>query len=287
VSAHSVRERLKNRADELGLEFQQALQYYAIERFLYRLSTTEWSERMIVKGATMLRAWGGAIARPTRDIDFLGKVNDIATSLETILQQCINVTVPDDGLEFEMISVDGQITLDERYPGIRAKVNGNLAGARFVIRIDVGIGDAAEPQPGWVEYPVLLDGPPPRILAYQPETSIAEKLESIVNLGLVNSRLKDYFDIWMLLNSASISESNMCSALVATFDRRGTTIPSRPPVGLTTEFTGQQTSGNQWKTFRARLEESGIEAPESLDKLVADINSRLEPILKRIHTVNR
>jgi len=75
MSAEGVRRRLRQRADELGLDFQQAIQYYAIERFLFRLSKSDFADALIVKGATMLRAWGGAIARPRRDIDFLGRLD--------------------------------------------------------------------------------------------------------------------------------------------------------------------------------------------------------------------
>lgn len=239
---------------------------------------------MIVKGATMLRVWGGAIARPTRDIDFLGRVEKMTATLEEILRECVEAAVPEDGLVFEQPTVHEQITLDGQYPGVTAKVHGNLAGARFVIKIDVGIGDATEPQPGWVDFPVLLDGPAPKILAYQPETSIAEKLESIVSLGLINSRLKDYYDIWMLLTTRTLSRDSLANSIEATFKRRRTAIPIQPPVGLTSEFTVQETSVVIWKAFRARLKLSNIEAPESLEELVAEINHHLEPVFNHIYS---
>lgn len=278
MSAQSIRQRLKNRADELGMEFQQALQYYAIERFLYRLSTTEWSDQMIVKGATMLRVWDGAIARPTRDIDFLSRLKNPEETIKKVVADCVNAEVPDDGLRLELQDFDELVAVEGRYPGMSVKIKGDLSGARFVIKIDVGIGDATEPNPGWVEYPVLLDSPIPRILSYSPETAVAEKFEVIVNLGLVNSRLKDYYDIWMMANTLDISPQILVDAVRATFGRRGTELPNRPPTGLTSEFSTQQSSQRMWKAFRARLEASGIDAPENLQDVVDSINQLLDPI---------
>jgi len=278
VSAQSIRQRLKNRADELGLEFQQALQYYAIERFLYRLSTTEWSDQMIVKGATMLRVWDGAIARPTRDIDFLSRLKNPEEMIKKVVADCISADVPDDGLRLELQDFDELIAVEGRYPGMSVKIRGDLSGARFVIKIDVGIGDATEPNPGWVEYPVLLDSPIPKILSYSPETAIAEKFEVIVNLGLVNSRLKDYFDIWMMSNSVHMSPQILIDAVQATFGRRGTEIPNRPPAGLTSEFSNQPSSQRMWKTFTDRLATSGIDAPEHLQDVIDSINQLLSPV---------
>lgn len=278
MSAHSIRERLKNRADELGLEFQQALQYYAIERFLYRLSTTPWSDQMIVKGATLLRVWDGAIARPTRDIDFLSRLENTEQTIVQVVKDCITADVPDDGLRLDFKLTEELIATEGRYPGVRVKVSGDLDGARFVIKIDVGIGDATEPNPGWVKYPVLLDSPIPTILSYSPETAIAEKFEVIVTLGLVNSRLKDYYDMWMLAEAETISPEHLIDAVSATFGRRETIIPDRPPVGLTDEFCNQESTKRMWNSFHARLAQSGVRAPEKLQDVVNSINRLMQPV---------
>lgn len=278
MSAHSVRQRLNNKADELGLEFQQILQYYAIERFLYRLSMTAWVDQLIVKGATMLRVWDGAVARPTRDIDFLSRINKAEVTLKHVVSDCIEVEVPDDGLHWEGLDTAEPVTIAGRYPGQRIKLRGHLHGARFVVSIDVGLGDATQPEPGWVEYPALLDNQAPRILAYAPETAIAEKFEAIVHLGLVNSRMKDYYDIWMLGQSVQISPLDLVTAVKATFARRNTSIPEEPPEGLREAFHTQETTRQQWHAFAARLRESDISVPEDLGEVIRSINALLRPV---------
>lgn len=278
MSAHSIRQRLKNRADELGLEFQQALQYYAIERFLYRLSLTAWADQLVVKGATMLRVWKGSIARPTRDIDFLGRLKNRETSVREVLTECLGAHVKDDGLRMELVEFSEEIAIDGEYPGVRSKIRGDLHGARFSIIVDVGIGDATEPDPAWVEYPVMLDGPAPRILAYAPETAVAEKFAAIVSLGLVNSRLKDYYDIWMLGEASSISPTVLLSAVRATFKRRGTAVPDKPPPGLTEEFWSQEATLRMWRAFVGRMTAANIEVPQDLQEVVQSINRLFQTV---------
>jgi len=280
VSAQSIRQRLKNCADELGLEFQQALQYYAIERFLYRLSITEWADQMIVKGATMLRAWHGMIVRPTRDIDFLSRLRESEATIQQVVSDCLNASVPDDGVRFEHPNYEEPISIGGIYPGIRIKIRGDLYGARFVVAIDVGIGDATVPVPEWAEYPVLLQDPAPRILTYSPETVIAEKFEAIVKLGLVNSRLKDYYDLWMLAKFDSMSPHRLFEAVRATFHRRRTAIPAQPPVGLTSDFANQVTTQRMWKAFVMKLRKSDVDVPDTLMQVIDVINKLLVPVYK-------
>ncbi|MBU4555354.1 MAG: nucleotidyl transferase AbiEii/AbiGii toxin family protein [Actinobacteria bacterium] len=226
----SIRARLKNRADELGMDLNQVLQYYAMDRFLYRLSKTEWAERLVVKGAAMLRVWDGAIARPTRDIDFLGRIDNSLESVATIVRECLAV-VSADGLEFSPDVTVEPITVEDRYPGVRALIEGRLSGARIRLQLDIGVADIAVPEPGWVDYPTLLDTDAPRILAYQPATAVAEKFETMISKGLLNSRVKDYYDIWMLSRSVSFDGTELRDGIVATFGQRGTEVPAlRPPV---------------------------------------------------------
>ncbi len=271
MSAGDVRRRLRSRAVELGLDFQQAIQYYAIERFLLRLSKTEFVDVLIVKGATMLRVWDGAVARPTRDIDFLGRIRNSPEAVEAAVRACLNAGVSDDGLTFDGLLVTEQITLDSRYPGIRVKVRGDLEGARFVLRLDVGIDDDAVPAPGWVDYPTLLEGPSPRILAYHPATTVAEKFEAMVSLGLANSRMKDFYDLWMLATTQTFAGQELRGAIAATFARRETRIPDRVPVALTKEFWEQDDTARMWTAFARKLATSGVVAPESLSEVVGVI----------------
>lgn len=264
MSSNDVRRRLRRRADELGLDFQQAIQYYAIERFLFRLSKSDFAGALIVKGATMLRVWGGAVARPTRDIDFLGRLDRSPEAVEAVVRSCLSTDVPGDGLTFDEVATTGLIALDGKYPGARARIRGTLEGARFVLQLDIGVGEAVVPPPTWVDYPTLLDGPSPRILAYHPATVVAEKLEAIVSLGLVNSRMKDFYDLWMLATTVSFAGPELRDSIAATFANRQTELPAEAPVGLTEKYAGQERVASMWSALARKLDASGITAPSSL-----------------------
>lgn len=272
----SVRARLKNKADEIGLDFNQALQYYAMERFLYRLSKTKWADCLIVKGAAMLRVWDGAVARPTRDIDFLGRIENSPEAVAALVRECLAVESAD-GVEFSAdVSVE-PITIEDRYPGVRARVETRLAGARMRLQLDIGVADIAVPEPGWVDYPTLLDMDAPHILAYQPATAIAEKFETMISKGLLNSRVKDYYDIWMLSHSVSFAGDELTEGIAATFGQRGTGVPSARPAVLSDDYAKRPESMAQWSAFMSRLRVSGIEAPDSLVDVVDDINAFIMP----------
>jgi hypothetical protein len=262
MSSQDVRRRLRRRADELGLDFQEAIQYYAIERFLFRLSESGFAGALVVKGATLLRVWGGAVARPTRDIDFLGHLDASAEAVEAVVRSCLSADVPDDGLSFEQVVATELIALDSKYPGIRVKIRGTLEGARFVLQLDIGIDDAPVPAPSWVDYPTLLGGTSPRILAYHPATVVAEKFEAIVSLGFANSRMKDFYDLWMLATTQCFQGSELRDSIAATFKRRQTSLPTEVPVGLTLEFADSAT--RMWDALLRRLATSGIAAPATL-----------------------
>lgn len=161
------------------------------------------------------------------------------------------------------------ITVEDRYPGVRVKVAGDLGGARFVLRLDVGIDDAVVPDPGWVDYPVLLQDQAPRILAYQPATAVAEKYQAMIEIGLANSRMKDYHDIWMLSRTLEFDGQDLADAMRATFERRETAVPTETPAELTTEYAGQPGTSRMWDAYRTGLSESAVSPPEDLQD-VAD-----------------
>ena len=256
--AASVRQRLLNLARQGDLTFDQLLVYYSIERFLYRLSLTTWASRLIVKGATLLRVWDVPFARPTRDIDFLGRVPGSPEDVVGIVRECLAADALDDGLAFDEAIAAEDTRVDGEYPGVRVTITGSLSGARFRLQLDIGIGDEAVPDPGWIDYPALLDDmPAPRILAYDPATSIAEKVEAMVVLGEVNSRLKDFYDVWLLATSLDFEGSSVVNALEATFSRRETPIPEGVPVALTDGFADDALTRERWAAF---LRKSGIDA---------------------------
>lgn len=277
MTAGDVRRRLRLRADDLELDFQQALQYYAMERFLFRLSQSAWSERFIVKGALMLRVWDAAVARPTRDIDFLGRIENTPEAVRAAVLGCLAASGADDGLVFSEEIEVAQAMLDDRYPGLRVKLRADLDGARITVRLDIGVDDVAVPAPGWVDYPPLLEGPAPRILAYDPATAVAEKFESIVDLGLVNSRLKDFYDLGMLAGALSFDGERLVDALSATFRARGTGLPVQTPVALTAAFVEQRATSAMWRSYRSRLAAAGVEAPSDLADVVRAIDALMMP----------
>lgn len=275
-TAIETRRQLKARAAELDLDFQQAVLYYAMERFLFRLSQTQWSDRLVVKGAVMLRVWDAAVARPTRDIDFLGRVDNTPEAIRGIVAECLAIQL-DDGLAFESRIHAEPITVEDRYPGVRVKVAGDLGGARFVLRLDIGIDDAVVPDPGWVDYPVLLQDESPRILAYQPATAIAEKFQAMIEIGLANSRMKDYHDIWVLSRTLEFDGQDLADAIRATFERRETELPVETPAELKREYTGQQETSRMWDTYRKGFSASKSDLPANLQEVADAIASFVMP----------
>lgn len=270
----SVRARLLNEARASGDSYDQVLQYFATERFLYRLAQTEWADRLIVKGAIMLRAWGTPLGRPTRDIDFLGNIDNSPEAVEHAVQECLAVEYPDDGLVFDQNVETTEITVMDRYPGVRVVVRGNLDGGTLKLQLDIGIDDAVVPDPEWVEYPTLLDLEAPRVLAYQPVTALAEKFETIVSHGLANSRLRDYYDLWLLPTLRSYEGPEVSASLSATFNHRGTALPTDVPPGLSKAFFGEPANQAAWRAF---LSNRRVEAPPDLEDVCEGIIAFVTP----------
>lgn len=257
----SVRARLLSEARASGDSFDQVLQYFAIERFLYRLSKSDWSERFIVKGAIMLRAWGTPLGRPTRDIDFLGQVDNSPEAVLRVVRECLAIEYPDDGIVFDRELEADAINTGRDYPGLRVVLRGNLDGATFKLQLDIGIDDAVVPDPVWIDYPTLLDLAAPWILVYQPTTALAEKYETIVDKDVDNSRLRDYYDIWLVSESRTILGSELAAAIAATFAHRGTPLTAQIPAGLTEIFYEDPDARSRWRSL---LMTKRIDAPEDL-----------------------
>lgn len=278
--AASVRERLRQRAIADGRPFEEVLTYYAIERFLFRLSCTSHRDRFVLKGALMLPLWGMAMARATRDIDLLGRGALTRDEVAGMVADCIAAEVPPDALEFDASSIETrEIREDERYGGARAEFLAHLERARIKMQVDVGLGDAITPGVVAITYPVLLDAPglpAPRLSGYPVETALAEKLEAIVDLGLANSRMKDFFDVWSLLGIVELDGAMIVKAVSATFGRRGTVIPGAPPVGLTPAFAADRSKVLQWSAFVRRLR---VAAPPDLAAAVERIAGFALPVL--------
>lgn len=154
----SVRQRLLNQARAQGRPFQELLQYFAMERFLYRLGKSRFSDRFVLKGALLLTAWRAPQTRPTMDIDLAGRAsNELDHIAEVVGTLCDLVTEPD-GLEFNRASIEAsRIKEDAEYEGVRVRFHATLAKARIPMQIDIGFGDVITPPPAQIEYPTLLD----------------------------------------------------------------------------------------------------------------------------------
>ena len=248
--AQSVHQRLLAQAKDTGRPFNELLQHYAIERFLYRLGQSKHAEKLLLKGALLLRVWQIPMARPTMDIDVLGRTAGTPDALAAILRECMTLGVEDDGMRYDPESITTEaITLDADYQGWRIRFQGLLGTARVTMQVDVGIGDVVYPAPIWIDYPVLLDQPAPHLLAYTPENAIAEKYQAIVELDMANSRMKDFHDIWTLAHNLEFDGEILSEAIRKTFERRKTEVPNSVPTAFTSEFSKDKTKQTQWRAF--------------------------------------
>jgi len=273
----SVHQRLLNKARNTGRPFNEVLQYYAVEKFLLRMSKLPNAEDFVLKGALLLRATGISELRATRDIDVLKYGSSAISDIEEIFRECCNINIEGDGLAFDPDSVEGEeIREQEAYDGIRVKVRGNLGNARLTIQIDLGFGDVITPEPLWIEYPTILDEDNPRIRAYTLESSIAEKYQAMVNLDMANSRMKDFYDIYFLSERRSFEGTDIQRAIKETFDRRGTDIPTELPTALTENFYEDDTKEKQWIAFIGKISDDQL--PKELRPVVNRIKTFLWPV---------
>jgi len=274
--AASVRQRLLDIARANGRPFNEVLQYFAMERFLYRLGESPIGGKFILKGALMLVAWKTPLSRATKDIDLLGRmknnVEDIANAIRTACSQ----EVTPDGLFFDGKSVAAQrIAEDADYHGVRIRFRGALGTARITMQVDVGFGDPVVPGPADVDYPTLLDLPAPRLLGYSRESAVAEKFETMIKLGILNSRMRDFFDIWLLSRQFEFEGQTLSSAIRKTFAQRGTDILAKP-VALTEGFSEDPGKLSQWRAFtRKNLLHA---APKDLREIVPHLSRFLGPV---------
>ena len=276
--AASVRARLLNVAKAQASDFNQVLVRFALERILYRLTQSPHADRFLLKGALLFTLWYDMPHRATRDADLLGFGASDLESVAQVFREIAAVAV-DDGIVFDPASVTvEEIRKEAGYGGVRVVIAGELAKARCKTQIDVGFGDAVTPGPVDSVYPVLLDDlPAPRLRAYPTYTVIAEKLHAIALLGMTNSRVKDYFDLSVLLEREILDADLLAQAIKATFERRGMTVPAALPVGLTDEFAHDASRQTLWQSFVKKNEL----APEPLTAIVERLRTALEPALNR------
>ena len=278
--AASVHQRLMNLASSTGRPFHELLVYYGIERFLYRLSVSAYGDRFVLKGALAMLVWQTPTTRPTRDIDLLGRTSNDLEGVENIFAGICRQAVADDGLIFDAATVmTERISEDADYEGVRVRFQGRLGNARIAMQIDIGFSDVVTPAPLSVVYPVMLDQPAPQLTAYNRETAIAEKLQAMVFLGDLNSRMKDFYDIWVLAQSHDFDGRVLSRAIAGTFERRRTAVETKP-VCLSEAFARNVIKAAQWKVFlrNARISD----APSTFAEVVIAVATFASPIIEAL-----
>jgi predicted nucleotidyltransferase component of viral defense system len=278
--AASARQRLLNISRESGEDFSLILNRYGTERLLYRLSQSEWRDQFLLKGAMLFSIWQNEPHRPTRDADFLGFVEPEISGITKIFKTLCHLEVEDDGVLFDSASMNvAEIRENNLYEGIRVRISGVLDKANISVQIDIGFGDVVTPGPEEIEIPTFLDQPSPKLKAYPVYTVIAEKFEAMVKLGMINTRMKDFYDLWILTKKFELDSQILMEAIKATFKRRKTAIPTDTPIAFTSEFYEDRTKRQQWVAFLAK---NRINSSADLADVTHTLEEFFMPILTAI-----
>jgi hypothetical protein len=271
----SVRERLQQRSRARKEDYQLVLAHYAMERLLYRLSRSEYRDLFVLKGALLFRLWSDKPHRPTRDLDLLGRGEISVARFEQVFRDVCGQPVEEDGLAFDAATIRGQpMKEDQDYQGVRLSLTCRLLNIRIPVNIDIGTGDAITPAPAEVTYPAMLEFPAPSLLAYPRETVVAEKYQAMVMLGITNSRMKDFYDLWVLARQFPFEGPALARAIEATFRRRQTPLPAEAPLALTAAFYEERTKLEQWRAF---LTKSKLAGGTGLDQVATVLRAFLLP----------
>lgn len=265
---------LRRKAREKNRPVAEILQYYAMERFLFRLGVSSHAEAFVLKGAMMLRVWDAKTSRPTRDIDLLAFGSNDLDQVASRLREICAVTVPDDGLRFDEESFRAErIKEGDEYQGARIRFVGRLGETRIQMQIDLGFGDVVHPEIAWADFPTLLDDPAPRIRLYSRETVIAEKLHAMVKLASLNSRMKDFHDILHLSHQGSFALDDVAQAISKTFLARGTPVPT-DIVSWKKEYV--ESHAAMWRSY---MEKIGEPDGSNLSAVAKELHDFLGPAL--------
>ncbi|MBI2313795.1 MAG: nucleotidyl transferase AbiEii/AbiGii toxin family protein [Betaproteobacteria bacterium] len=273
----SIRQRLYSLARERGETVDQVLTQFALERFLYRLSRSEFRDRFLLKGALLFRVWRERPHRPTRGADFLGFGSQDLAEMEEAFRAICQVPA-EDGMAFPPRTVKAsELREANDYHGVRVVFMAELGGARIPLQADIGFEDAVVPAPEEADYPALLPLPAPRLWAYPKYAVVAEKFQALVVLGIQNSRMKDFYDLWALSRGFEFEGATLAASLAATFTRRRTPLPAEVPLALTADFAGDGSKNAQWIAFirRSRLED----AAPALAEVAIELREFLVPPL--------
>ena len=277
--AASVEAGLKKITTERKIDYRFILIRYATERFFYRLSVSPYADQFVLKGGNLFVIWQkGDNSRPTLDSDLLCFGNTSPEHLrEVFTETAISDASPDDGIRYDAGSVEiSSIREETEYGGIRIHLNAYLGKARIRLQFDIGVGDAITPSPELTDFPVLLNGPVPRLKAYPMATAIAEKSEIMVTLGIINSRMKDFHDLWLLSDMFDHDYAMIRLAVQNTFARRHVAMPESIPEAWTPEFSSNPLKAAQWSAFLHK--NKTVTAPADFKVVAARIAAFLIPV---------
>ncbi|MTJ09921.1 MULTISPECIES: nucleotidyl transferase AbiEii/AbiGii toxin family protein [unclassified Anabaena] len=274
--AASIRSRLLNLSKKRGEDYNYLLILYLGERLLYRLSQSLYQQQFILKGATLFKVWNGEPHRATKDLDFLSFGNNEVEHIEKVFQEICLIECEEDGIIFLPESIKAQVIKeDQQYEGVRIEIIGKLNNIHRPLQVDIGFGDVVTPDAKEQIIDTILNVPKPILRIYPRETAIAEKFQAMVDLGIKNSRMKDFYDIWFLCKDFEFQGDLLCQAIGNTFKRRKTEIPAKEPLAFTQEFSNAPEKQTQWKAF---LKKSNIGKPQlTFDEVVAVIKNFIMP----------
>lgn len=282
MNADSVKARLKNFAIKSGCTFQEALTYYGLERAIYRISISEYAEHFVLKGGIFLYAiFGRNYERATTDMDFLARrISNSSEEMKAIFQKIFSQDV-DDALVFDIDAITVEnITELKEYHGLHVSFVGYLDRTKIPIGIDIGFGDVIYPDAVKMDFPVILDMEAPRVNAYSLETLIAEKLEAIVHNGYLNSRYKDFYDIYVLSTNYEFSYEGLRNAVIQTFENRKTQM-TMDAAAFSEEFLNDPMHQTRWKAFLKKKKALiQISMPDAMNWIKAFVCPLLEGMEK-------
>ena len=265
----SFQAQLRNEARRLGVPFAEILQYYGMERFLSRLSKSRYVNKFMLKGGLLLYGWNIPLRRPTRDIDFRGYLDNSETAILSVMQDIIAAPVPDDGVIFEAETLKVEQTqIDADYEGLRVKFTGHLGNSKIPMQIDIGFSDVVADRTLQVDFPTLFREPEAlRLKCYPKESIVSEKFHAMLHHAELNSRMKDYYDIWLLSKTFDFDSLSLQRAIKATFKQRETELPTERPSALTVEFASDNRS--RWRNFLTKIDRAAGEVTDFVNIIEA------------------
>lgn len=277
----SIKAKLLNIAKEQNQDYQQLITRYLYERLLFRLSISDYKDKFYLKGGALLYAIEKELPRPTKDIDFLGvRIKNDLANIKHVFKDICHIECVEDGVRIDIESIEAvEITEEKDYAGVRVSFVAYLDTIRQVMKMDIGFGDIVTPSAWKLAYPSFIDSlPQANILAYSLESVVAEKFQAMIELSEFNSRYKDFYDVYKILNSYTIDDAILSEAIKATFKNRKTYYQPNHML-FTKDFAKDAERNQQWHYFLKRIKQSGF---QEFEAVMALIKERLEPIYQTI-----